>query len=326
MTDIILIILFISFCYIMILNVFSMLGTKRKIYNINKFKKKYSEELKKRGNDVSYKKDVINSKQIREKILKVSYNQDDTFLKKLNHKYDFLYPSITTKKKYSYLFFVLTLCFLVLYLSDFEIIESLILSIIITVISFITYINIRYNKKISIFLDNFVYAIDTIHRGVKAGIMLNDCFQTIVDESHPYIVEQFEAILWDMRVGMSFGKVMDRFASRMPVKEVRFFCIALTIQSEMGGNLSDILDNLSSVLRKRKSIIQKIAILSQEAKTGSIILMSLPLVVVGLVCLVSPDYMDPLFNTSVGNIVFYGGILWMFLGGLIMRKMINFYR
>jgi tight adherence protein B len=98
----------------------------------------------------------------------------------------------------------------------------------------------------------------------------------------------------------------------------------MTIQSKTGGNLSEALSNLSRVLRDRKKMKQKIRSVSQEAKSSAAIIGSLPFLIMGALMLLNPAYLDPLFETVMGNILIVGSATWMTIGVLVMRKMINF--
>ena len=118
------------------------------------------------------------------------------------------------------------------------------------------------------------------------------------------------------------AKVVRRPAE--PLAEVRFLSIVVAIQQQAGGNLSEALANLSGVLRDRFRMQMKIKALSSEAKTSAMVLASLPPGVMMMVYLSSPDYIMPLFNTTVGNFMLGIGACWMTTGVLVMKKMINF--
>ena len=111
---------------------------------------------------------------------------------------------------------------------------------------------------------------------------------------------------------------------RMPVAEVNFFQIVLTIQQKTGGNLSEALGNLSAVLRDRKRLHAKIQALSSEAKASAGIIGSLPIIVATLVYLTTPDYIMLLFTDRFGNFLLLCCVFWMSMGILVMKKMINF--
>ena len=110
----------------------------------------------------------------------------------------------------------------------------------------------------------------------------------------------------------------------MPLAEVRFLTIVIAIQQQAGGNLSEALGNLATVLRERFQLRMKVKALSAEAKASALVLASLPPAVMFMVYGASPDYIMPLFSTRTGNFMVVFSILWMIIGVLVMRKMINF--
>jgi len=174
------------------------------------------------------------------------------------------------------------------------------------------------------FLNEFANAIDVIVRGVKSGLPINDCLRIIAQEAAEPVRTEFKEVVEGQRVGVSIEQSLDKVYERMPLPEVSFFQIVLAIQQKSGGNLSEALGNLSKVLRDRKKMRAKIQAISQEAKSSAAIIGALPPGVMLLIYMSSPDYMGLLFSTTIGNIILVGGALWMLLGILVMRKMINF--
>jgi tight adherence protein B len=117
---------------------------------------------------------------------------------------------------------------------------------------------------------------------------------------------------------------LKRMMESMPTPEVGFFAIVMTIQGKSGGNLSEALGNLAFVLRDRKRLQGKIKAMSSEAKASAGIIGSLPPAVMGIVYLTTPNYIMKLFNTHAGNLMLAGCAVWMSVGIMVMRKMINF--
>jgi len=174
------------------------------------------------------------------------------------------------------------------------------------------------------FLKEFANAIDVIVRGVKAGLPLNECLKIIANESAEPVAPEFRQIVEGLKVGVTLEDGLKRMHDRMPVAEVNFFQIVLTIQQKTGGNLSEALSNLSSVLRDRKRLHGKIQALSSEAKASAGIIGSLPLVVMGLVYATTPDYIALLFTERFGNFLLLCCAAWMSVGIFVMKKMISF--
>jgi tight adherence protein B len=110
----------------------------------------------------------------------------------------------------------------------------------------------------------------------------------------------------------------------MPLPEVKFLSIVVAIQQQAGGNLSEALSNLSTVLRDRFRLKMKVKALSAEAKASAMVLASLPPMVMFMLYLSATDYISVLFDTRTGNFALLACGLWMLMGVLVMRKMVNF--
>lgn len=110
----------------------------------------------------------------------------------------------------------------------------------------------------------------------------------------------------------------------MQLSEISFFAIVIAIQGQAGGNLSEALANLSRVLRDRKKMRAKVSALSMEAKASAAIIGALPFIVAFLVYMTSPAYIMILFTDSRGHMILGASAVWMSIGLLVMRNMINF--
>jgi tight adherence protein B len=178
----------------------------------------------------------------------------------------------------------------------------------------------RHNK----FLENFPDAVDIIVRGIKAGLPLFDSMKVIVSDAPEPIKSEFRAIVETQTIGLPLGEACGRLYQRVPLPEANFFGIVIGIQQKSGGNLSEALGNLSRVLRDRKKMKAKIKAMSMEAKASAGIIGSLPILVMGIVYITSPDYIELLWTTPVGRLLLAGSAVWMLLGIMVMKKMINF--
>ncbi len=174
------------------------------------------------------------------------------------------------------------------------------------------------------FLQHFPDAVDVIVRGIKSGLPLMDCLKVIVGDSQEPVKSEFRTIVESQAVGLPLGEACLKLYERMPVAEANFFGIVIFIQQKGGGNLSEALGNLSRVLRDRKKMKAKIQAMSMEAKASGAIIAALPLVVMVLVYLTSPQYISLLWTEKLGNFLLAASAIWMSLGVFVMRKMINF--
>lgn len=186
------------------------------------------------------------------------------------------------------------------------------------------YVSFKRNRRFKRFTAEFPNAVDVIVRGVKAGLPLVDCLKIIAAEAQQPVKGEFRTLIEDQTLGMPLEEAVQRLHDRIPLPEASFFAIVIAIQSRTGGSLSEALGNLSKVLRERKKMRAKIKAMSSEAKASGGIIGSLPVIVGGLVYLTSPDYISLLFTTHTGNVVLVASALWMLMGILVMKKMINF--
>ncbi len=174
------------------------------------------------------------------------------------------------------------------------------------------------------FLVELANAIDVIVRGVKSGLPLNDCLQVIARETPEPVRSEFADLVEQQRVGVPLAKAFEKMYERIPVQEVNFFAIVIAIQQQTGGNLAEALGNLSQVLRDRHRLAAKVRTFSAEAKTSAAIIGALPLVVMALVYMSSPDYISMLWTHLTGKVMLIIAAFWMLTGVLVMRKMIRF--
>ncbi|MGA7003820.1 MAG: type II secretion system F family protein, partial [Pseudolabrys sp.] len=142
------------------------------------------------------------------------------------------------------------------------------------------------------FIDGLADAVDIIVRGVKAGLPLGDCIRMISVESSEPLKTEFRLIMETQAIGMPLGEACGKLYERTPLPEANFFGIVVAIQQKAGGNLSEALGNLSKVLRDRKKMRAKIQAMSQEAKASAAIIGALPIAVMILVYLTSPQYIS----------------------------------
>jgi tight adherence protein B len=185
----------------------------------------------------------------------------------------------------------------------------------------LSYLKKRRETK---FLEAFPDAVDIIVRGVKAGLPLLDCLKMITLEAQEPVKSEFRAIVETQAIGMPLGEACAKLYEHMPVPEANFFGIVVSIQQRAGGNLSEALGNLSRVLRDRKKMKAKIQAMSQEAKASAAIIGALPIAVMTLVYITSPNYISLLWTAPIGRLMLAASVVWMSLGVMVMKKMINF--
>jgi tight adherence protein B len=179
-------------------------------------------------------------------------------------------------------------------------------------------------RRETAFLKALPDAVDVIVRGIKAGLPLFESIKVVAADSPEPLRSEFLAIIETQTIGMPLGEACARLYERMPLPEANFFGIVIAIQQKSGGNLSEALGNLSKVLRDRKKMKEKIQAMSMEAKASASIIGALPPSVMFFVYLSTPEYISLLWTHQLGQLMLVACVVWMIIGVLVMKKMINF--
>jgi tight adherence protein B len=182
----------------------------------------------------------------------------------------------------------------------------------------------RKKRRIARYTEELPNAIDVIVRGIRSGLPLGDCLRIIASEAQEPVKSEFRYLVEQQTLGLTVAESVAKLYERVPVAESNFFAIVIGIQQKTGGNLAETLANLSRVLRERKKMRAKIVAMSMEAKASAGIIATLPFIVAGLTYLSSPSYIELLWITVTGKIMLVISAIWMTIGILVMKKMINF--
>lgn len=179
-------------------------------------------------------------------------------------------------------------------------------------------------KRQDKFLEEFADCLEGMIRLLKSGMPISEAIAMTSREYSGPIGQEMTKVYEAQRIGDTLPEAVAKMAFRVPLAEVKMFSTAITIQTQTGASLSDILQNLSNVIRQRFRLKRKVKSLSAEAKISAGIIGALPLVVIGAMYLLNYDYIALLWTTETGKMMMYGAIGWMSMGVLMMKAMINF--
>jgi len=174
------------------------------------------------------------------------------------------------------------------------------------------------------FLALFPEAIDLMVRGLKSGLPINESIAIVGTEIGDPVGTEFAAIADQVRLGKQLEEALWNTAERLDFPDFKFFVIALGIQRETGGNLGETLENLGKILRSRQQMKLKIKALSSEGKASAMIIGVLPFVMFGIIYAMNAEYMSTFFTDPRAQVALIGAMIWMSIGGFIIKKMINF--
>ncbi len=186
------------------------------------------------------------------------------------------------------------------------------------------YVNWRTARQTKQFLQVFPDAIDLIVRGLKAGLPVTESMKMVSREIEPPVGTVFQTISEKMALGIPLEKTLYETARKYSITELDFFVTSIVLQRETGGNLSEILANLSEAMRQRLMMKLKIKAMSSEARASMYIIGALPLVVMGALKFISPEYIDMLFFDLRGNIALGIAGFMLGFGIFVMTRMTKF--
>lgn len=180
------------------------------------------------------------------------------------------------------------------------------------------------NRRRNRFILLLPEAIDLIVRGLRSGLPITESIKVVGQEIPDPVGTEFRRIIESFGLGLTLDKALWAASDRIGVPEFRFFVISLSVQQETGGNLTETLENLGTILRKRKQMKLKIRALTGEARASAAILAALPFFTFGALMVTSPTYAVVLLNTRSGHMLLAAGFVLMSVGIGIMIRMTKF--
>lgn len=166
-------------------------------------------------------------------------------------------------------------------------------------------------------------ALDLMGRALRAGHAFPTAVKMVAEEMADPIAAEFRQLFDEANYGSDFAAALLRFGERVPVDDLRYFVIAVLIQRETGGNLTELLDNLAAVVRDRLRLLGEVRTLSAEGRLSAWILGLMPFVIGGLLTLINPAFMRVLWTDPAGMNVLAVSALMMVLGVWWMRRIIR---
>jgi tight adherence protein B len=179
-------------------------------------------------------------------------------------------------------------------------------------------------KRQKKFLMEFADALEAMVRLLKAGMPVSEAVLMVSREFTGPVGEEMSRVYDKQKIGVPLHEAALEACKRMPLPEMQMFATGLSIQAQTGSSLSDVLTNLAGVIRARFKLKRKIKALSSEAISSAGIIGALPLVVSFGLWAVNPGYIEILFISPTGKMLLTGAVIWMGLGVLVMKQMINF--
>jgi tight adherence protein B len=189
----------------------------------------------------------------------------------------------------------------------------------------VPYLVVRYvrTRRLEKFEEQFPESIELMARALRAGHTFPTGLQMVADEIEDPVGSEFKLVYDSQNFGMPLPDALKAFAARIPILDARFFVTAVLTQRETGGNLSEVLDNLATVIRDRFKVKRQVRVVTAHGRITGWILAGLPPALAGVLCIVSPSHMTTLINDPLGiKMIAFAGTLQV-IGTLVIRKLVN---
>jgi tight adherence protein B len=185
------------------------------------------------------------------------------------------------------------------------------------------YLNFKKQRRLNRFEEIFPEAVDMLGRAIRAGHPLSAGIQMVGQEMAEPVAAEFRTIFEEQRFGVPFADALMGMVDRVDLVDVRIFVTAVLVQREVGGNLSEILDNITTTIRARFKIRRQLRTYTAQGRMSGIVVGSMPIVVGLLFYAINPEYIRVLFEHPIGRMMLAFGITMQIIGYLWIRKVVN---
>jgi tight adherence protein B len=185
------------------------------------------------------------------------------------------------------------------------------------------YVKVKRTRRLHAFEENFPEALDLISRALKAGHAFATGLKMVADEMPEPIGPEFRKTFDEQNFGLPLKDALANLTERIPLLDVRFFSTAVLIQRETGGNLSEILENLSHVVRERFKILRQVRVYTAHGRLTGYVLLGLPAFLAIALFFINPEHMELLFKERMGHIMLIGAAVMQFVGYIWIKQVIK---
>ncbi len=185
------------------------------------------------------------------------------------------------------------------------------------------YVSWRRSRRFQKFETTFPDAIDTLARAVRAGHAFTMALEIVCNELPEPVATEFRKLFEEQKYGMPVRDALLNLTARVPLVDVKFFVTAVMLQRETGGNLAELLDNLSYMIRERFKILRQVRVYTAQGRLTMMLLMAMPPVIVVTMLVMKAEFIQPLFADPVGHIFVAAAITLQTVGYFVIRRIIR---
>jgi tight adherence protein B len=181
----------------------------------------------------------------------------------------------------------------------------------------------RRRKRFKLFLEQLPEAIEMIVRSLQAGHSFSSALQAVATEMPEPVAREFGKAYEEQNLGLSMKVALENLAERVPIMDLKLCVTAILIQREVGGNLSEVLANISHTIRERFRIQGEIRVKTAQARLSGYIVSALPFILFFWINAANPKYLQSLYDHPMGMYILGAGVVMQIIGWLIIRKVVK---
>jgi tight adherence protein B len=173
------------------------------------------------------------------------------------------------------------------------------------------------------FQEQLPEALDLLARAVRSGHAITSGLEMIGQEMADPIRAEFAAVVDEVNLGLTLKEALDNLCERVPSLDIRFFAIAILLQKETGGNIAEILDNISRLLRERVQFARQVKALTAEGRYSAGVLISLPILMFIYVYFMNYGYISTLWTEKIGQYMLFGAVVLQIIGAWVIKRIVT---
>ena len=180
-----------------------------------------------------------------------------------------------------------------------------------------------WERRCAVFVNQMVDGMTILANGVSAGRSVQQAMQRVVETMPNPMAQEFGEVLRKINLGSSMRDALNDLATRIPRPDVQMFVLSVNILDETGGNMAETFQTITTTVRERQKVEKKIEALTAQGLTQGIIITLVPFALLIVFSAVDPNYVKPLFTTTVGIVALFAMVTLQVIGGLLIRKIVK---
>ncbi len=178
-------------------------------------------------------------------------------------------------------------------------------------------------RRLAAFDEQFPEAVDLVGRALRAGHSFGSALKMVAEEMDDPMAEEFAKTFADYSYGKTMEHALADMVERVGLQDLKFFATAVTLQRETGGNLTEILDNISYIIRERFRLLRQLRALSAEGRLSGTILSITAPALLCILWIISPKYIELMFTHPTGHIMLVAGAVFQVMGILVIKRLVK---